>query len=247
MTRNLKRLIFVLFCALATAPCPLMADNLVIKVSDYENKGIQSRVMYKDGVTSSVLGDTDSQGVLNREYKCKDGQVMRAHPNDIGTYFESRDEPCGIQMVLKVVKRQTPRGIAAINFRVENIKFQDGSPGVIIYKPFFQTTTSEAVSTSACQVDINTIVDQEVFRQDNQSSWIPVKRGETSLSTIGAGMAKPDHQVVLLPSNCDTSAPRLRQLQDGTADSVTVALGRANIVIGQSIRELGLQSQIAPQ
>jgi hypothetical protein len=98
-----------------------------------------------------------------------------------------------------------------------------------------------------CEVKLNTVVDQEVFRQDGPSLWTQVKRGEASLSTIGVPMAKPDNQVVLLPDSCDASAPRLRQLQNGAADSVISAFSRGSVAIDQSVRVLGLQTVVAPQ
>jgi hypothetical protein len=241
--------VVVLVLAIAPSLCPRVAaaDTVVVKVSDYENKGVQSRVLYTDGPSLAVLGDTDLQGVLNRDYKCKDGQLIRAHPNDIGTYFESRDAPCAVQMDLKVVKRQTPRGIA-INYRVEQLKFNDGSSGVIVYRPFFVTTTSEHSDAAAtCEVKLNTVVDQEVFRQDSPSSWTTVQRGEASPSTIGVAMTKPDNQVVLLPFGCNTATSRLQQIQNGTAESVVAAFGKANMATAQSLRVLGLQSVASPQ
>jgi hypothetical protein len=125
MTHNPKCALLVLMGTLSFWSRLAVADTVVVTVSDYENKGVQSRVMYTDGPSLSVLGDTDSQGVLNREYKCKDGQLIRARPSDIGSYFESKDEPCAVQMALKVVRRQTPRA-TAINYHSNNLNLTMG-------------------------------------------------------------------------------------------------------------------------
>jgi len=141
------------------------AETLTINVMDEQNRGIHSRVSYKIAAPPpSVLGDTDNQGKLVRSHDCTPGQVFTARPYDIGSYFESTEEPCKAEVTLRVISRRTPIG-PAVQFRVESIKFPDGSPGVIIYKGVVKTRASEFFSgVVSCQVEVDPVVEQNAFR-----------------------------------------------------------------------------------
>jgi hypothetical protein len=217
------------------------AETLTINVMDEQNRGIHSRVSYKIAAPPpSVLGDTDNQGKLVRSHDCTPGQVFTARPYDIGSYFESTEEPCKAEVTLRVISRRTPIG-PAVQFRVESIKFPDGSPGVIIYKGVVKTRASEFFSgVVSCQVEVDPVVEQNAFKTDS-ASWKAVARNEVSASEIFSGPEWTKSKSIILPYGCDASGSRIQALGADTATELSRRLVDSMVFAPHSMRTLGLQ------
>jgi hypothetical protein len=216
------------------------AATLTINVMDEQNRGVRSRVLYKISTPPSVLGDTDNQGKLVRSHDCGTGQVLSARPFHIGSYFESTEEPCKPQLTLRVLSRQTPKG-SAVEFRIENIKFADGSPGVITYKAVVATRASDtATAVASCAVNVDTVVEQQAFKIDD-ASWKAVARKDVDPTEIllGTGWAAP--KSVLLPFPCKASGPRIQILGGDAATELSRHFSNSLISVPNSLRTLGLQ------
>lgn len=217
------------------------AQTLTINVMDEHNKGVRSRVLYKiTAPPPSVLGDTDNQGKLVRSQNCVAGQVFAARPFDIGSYFESTEEPCKSQVTLRVISRQTPKG-PAVQFHMETIKFADGSPGVIIYKGVVTTNASDTPTASpACSVEVNPIVEQKAFKTGSDS-WEVSAQNEVDPSAILSGSGWSQSKSVLLPFDCGTSGSRIQTLRTNAATELSGRLTSSGISLPNSLRTLGLQ------
>jgi hypothetical protein len=242
MIPDTKRFL-VLAGSVLLGACAANAETLTINVMDEQNRGVRSRVLYKTAPPPSVLGDTDNQGKLVRSHDCVAGQVFSARPFDIGSYFESFDEPCKADVILRVISRQTPKGMA-VQFRIEPFIFTDGSPGIILYKGVVTTRASEILHENdarpSCSVEVNPIVEQKAFKIDN-TSWKVVAGNEVSPSAIFAGPGWTQSKSVLLPYDCGTSRSRIQNLGANAATELSRGLIDPKLSVPNSMHTLGLQ------
>jgi hypothetical protein len=236
MTRYFLLIACVMFCGLFITKG--FADTLTVTVLNESNKGIRSRVVYKAGPSPSVLGDTDENGALTKDFSCKSGELLAAKPFDKGAYFESTEEPCQSKVTLRVLSRQNPKGFA-INYRIEKINLPDGSPAVITYKGFVSTKTAAIPNSSGCAVDVDSSVQQQVYKIDG-SKWTFVVRNEIDPSSLFYDLessAKP----VLLPFGCGASVSRVEMLNADAAGNLSRYLATGKLSIPNSMQSLGLQ------
>ncbi|UPK02015.1 hypothetical protein [Bradyrhizobium sp. 170] len=234
MTKHLAMIIFGMTCGLT----PSFADTLTVTVLNESNKGIRSRVVYKSGPSPAVLGDTDENGALTKEYSCKSGEVLAARPFDKGSYFESTDEPCQSKVTLRVLSRQTPKGFA-INYRIEKINLPDGSPALITYKGFISTKTAAIPNSAGCAVDVSSSVQQQLYKIAG-SEWTLVTRNEIDPSSLFTGLDS-SAKSVFLPFGCGESSSRVEMLNADAAGNLSRYLATGNLSVPNSIQSLGLR------
>jgi hypothetical protein len=209
-----------------------LAEPLTITVLNEQNKGIRSRVVYKSGPAPQVLGDTNDQGALIKDFACTDGQVLSAKPFDKGSYFDSTDEPCQPKMTLRVLSRQNPKGYA-VNFRVEKTTLSDGSPAVVTYKGFVSSTTAPTPGRDGCAVNINSVVEQQLFKVDG-IAWKPLKSSVVESSSL---FGDPIKGSVLVPFNCNAAQSRVETLNAVAADKLSKHLSVGTYSLDPTFKE----------
>jgi hypothetical protein len=223
------------FCLFLSARC--VADTLTVTVLNEQNRGIRSRVVYLSGPTPQVLGDTNDEGALTKDFSCASGQLLSARPFDKGSYFESSDEPCQPKITLRVVSRQNPKGYA-VNFRIEKTKLPDGSQAVITYKGFVSSATSPIPNRDGCAIDVNSVVEQQVFKVDG-NAWTPLKSNVVDSSSLFIDMAATPKKSVLVPFGCNAAQSRADGLNAVAADSLSKHLSNAPLSVQYSLESLG--------
>lgn len=149
----------------AMNPCACFAQGIAIKVMDEKNTGIYSQVFYEEQTTPRPFWTTDQKGELQKPSPCGKTHSLKAHPFDSGTYFDSLEVPCTTKITLRVVSRSTPKW-TAINWKLEPIKFSDGSPGVIVLKAGLETSLNDQLDSQQCEVTLNAVANQEAYRVD---------------------------------------------------------------------------------
>jgi len=205
-----------------------MADSLTVTVLNEQNKGIRSRVVYKSGPAPQVLGDTDDEGALTKDFSCASGQLLSARPFDKGSYFESTEEPCQPKITLRVLSRQNPKGYA-VNFRVTKITLPDGTPAVITYKGFVSSSTAPTSSRDGCAVNISSVVEQQLFKDDG-SAWTPLKSNLIDSSSLFSDLETPVKNSVLIPFKCDAAQSRVETLNAVAADKLSKTLSTGMLI-----------------
>lgn len=235
MTRQITLLVsgsLVMFSTLS------VAETLTVTVLNEQNKGIRSRVIYKTGPVPAVLGDTNADGALTKDFSCTSGEVLSAKPFDKGSYFESTGEPCQSKVTLRVLGRQNPKGFA-VNYRIEKIDLPDGSPAVIAYKGFVNTTAA-ASGNSACAVDVSSKVQQQVYKVEG-GTWTPVQSNEIDPSTLFFDVTTSFDKPVLLPYTCNASSSRIQMLNADAAGVLSGRLASGKLSVSNSLQSLGLK------
>lgn len=214
MTSRAMLLVCSLLSIALSGKC--IADSLTITVLNEQNKGIRSRVVYKSGAAPQVLGDTNDEGALTKDFACTFGELLSAKPFDKGSYFDSTEEPCQSKITLRVLSRQNPKGYA-VNFRIEKTTLPDGSPAVVTYKGFVSSTTSPTPGRDGCAVNINSVVEQQVFKVDG-SAWKPLKSNVIESSSL---FDDPIKSSILVPFNCNAAQSRVETLNAVAADKLS--------------------------
>ena len=235
-----------LFAAAALLDAAIVrGDTLTVRVMDEQNRGVHSRVLHRIAADPSVLGDTDTQGNLTRSYQCASG-VLIARPFDIGSYFESRDQPCNADVTLRVIRRQTPKGLA-IQFRLEDTLLADGSHGFVTYKGLLETKITE-ISNNKCEVRVGALVEQTAFK----AQGTPLSKDAGTWTELGRRYVDP-HKIfiydrakvgnweqvktVVFPYDCTASSSRIQGVRTEAARDLSYILDTSSIP-ADSIREL---------
>jgi hypothetical protein len=236
MTSQRILLVCGLLSGVLSATC--FADSLTVTVLNEQNKGIRSRVVYKSGPAPQVLGDTNDDGALTKDYfSCVSGQLFSAKPFDKGSYFESTEEPCQPKITLRVLSRQNPKGYA-VNYRIEKTNLPDGSPAVIAYKGFVSADTSPTPNRDGCAVDVNSVVQQQVFRVDG-NKWTLLNGNEIDPSSLFYDLATSPKKSVLVPYNCNAARSRVETLNAVAADNLSKHLSTGALSVQYSLKSLG--------
>jgi hypothetical protein len=241
MSAGRQPMYLTVVCSLAIGTLSVKADTLTVAVLDESNKGVPSRVILTDGTAPSLLGETDQRGTLRRDHTCENRHVLKARPMDIGSYFESAEQPCNRKVTLKVVSRQTPKG-KAFTYRSLMIRLPDGSDGVIVYRGVLETWTRQSdAGGNACDVTVRTVVRQAAFRIDGEN-WLPVQEGEVQPSAVfeQASVPAQAEQSVLFPFKCEQAIPRIQALQSSNATSMEQLFATAAISSAEALRALEL-------
>jgi hypothetical protein len=216
------------------------AQTMAIKVVDEGGNGVYSRVFYEDGSKPRPFWNTDQKGELQRPHACGQTKSLKARPFDAGAYFESVEEPCDVNVTLRVISRMTPKGWA-INYQIAPFTLPDGSPGIITLKGAIETTTSDAVTgSSRCEVVMEAVADQQAYKVQGDR-WISLKQGFVSLSKVISGVTQPDTQSITLPYPCSATKDRVLTLQAAAADRVDKNLADGMVLTNETLRSLGLQ------
>jgi hypothetical protein len=195
---------------------PASGANLSVKVVDEAGQGVLSDVFYYDGSQPTPFKITDPPGIAKIPGDCKTIKSLKAHPHDTGAYFESPTIPCSSSVVLRVLSKNTPFGVALKAFEFK-MKLPDGTPGVVILKAGIQSSaTGEG---DKCDVSVRTVVDQRTFRAVGDE-WSEVKQQESAnLSAESLSSDLPNYSVSL-PFTCKSAEGRIRSLKTNAADEV---------------------------
>jgi hypothetical protein len=235
MIRRLIALVCGIFC-LATN---CAAETLTVIVLNEKNKGIRSRVVYKSGSEAQVLGDTNDDDALTKDFACAPGKLISAKPFDKGAYFESTDEPCQRKVTLRVLSRQTPKGYA-INWRIQDFTLKDGSPAVITYKGFVNSDIAPTANNAGCAVDVNSAVQQEVFKVEG-TEWTIVTKNVVDSSSLFYDLAKSPKSPIVVPYKCSEAQSRIQVLNASAASTLSQQLSTGSLSLSNSLTSLGLR------
>jgi membrane-bound inhibitor of C-type lysozyme len=235
MTKQLITLACGIFC-LATS---CAAETLTVTVLNEQNKGIRSRVVYKSGSDAQVLGDTNDDGALIKDLSCTPSKLISAKPFDKGSYFESTEEPCQRKVTLRVLSRQTPKGYA-VNWRIQDFTLKDGSPALIAYKGFVNTDFAPTANNVGCAVDVNSAVQQEVFKVDG-ATWTMVTKNVVDSSSLFYDLAKSPKAPILVPYKCSAAQSRIQVLNANAAGTLSQQLSTGTLSLSNSLTSLGLR------
>jgi hypothetical protein len=214
------------------------SQTLTVRVVDERDTGIYSRVFYEDGTQPRPFWNTDQKGEIQRPHPCGKTRTLKAHPFDTGTYFDSEELPCASKVILRVLKRETPKGLA-VNFQIVPITLPDGSPGVVTVKAALAASSVE-VDKTKCEITLQAIADQQAFKVDGDH-WISIKRGSTAFSQVFGGALQPDLQVVTVPYGCAATGGRLMTLQERAVDRLDKSFLKGGVMTTESLRSLGIQ------
>jgi hypothetical protein len=212
------------------------------KVVDEHDTGVYSRILYEDGTRPRPFWNTDQKGEVQRPHPCGKTKTLKAHPFDAGAYFDSGEEPCAVKVILRVLKRQTPKG-RAINFQIVPITLPDGAPGVIALKAALVATSldvGQSKERPQGEVKLQAVADQQAFKVDGDR-WISIKQASTAFSQVFEGAIQPDLQIVTLPYECAATGGRLRTLQKRAVDRVDKSFVNGEVMKTESLRSLGIQ------
>lgn len=153
-----------------------------VTVVDESNRGISSLIYVKNSVSRIRLGQTDEQGRLEKPYQCNTGNTVYAEPQDRGSYFDSKEEDCRPELTLRVLQRQTPRGVAN-DFTIKTFTALMANGAPVKYIFVSRAITDTSISTTGwtlskvpvpkqqrCEVQISPSVYTDVYveRQNNQ-------------------------------------------------------------------------------
>lgn len=215
------------------------AENFKIKVLNEQNLGIKSRVVFKAEKTASILGDTDDQGDLKKDFVCSTGELLVARPFDSGAYFDSAGEPCKSDVILRVIRRQNPKGVA-LDYRIENLVLRNNQNAVIVYKGFVNTVANPNANLLGCSVIINSVLKQELYKVDGVK-WVALADNEIDPSAILSGIKVPDRAHVTFPEGCEASNTKIQTLEATAAMEFAKKLMSESPSIENSVKSLGFQ------
>jgi len=200
--------------------------NVTVKVLDESGRGVESRVYYynykQDANAQIPWAETNKDGVALIAGGCPPIASVRAHPLDIGSYFESRQEPCFKgSVVLRVFHKQTPIGVALKEIHTK-VEFGDGTQGVAIFRMVLASSHSDIVAKSQCEVSITPQVDTQVYLTSSDA-WtavqMPTRNPDVSkvlnqIEGVGRSLAADVSSVsVSLPFNCGVAESRINAVQ----------------------------------
>jgi hypothetical protein len=196
--------------------------NLTAKVVDDSGQLVLSDVFYYDGSQPTPFRTTDPPGIAKIPEDCKTIKLLRAHPHDTGAYFESHMIPCSNPVVLHVLSKKTPFGVALKAFEFK-IKLPDGTPGVVIMKAGIQSSKTE--KGDKCDVAVRTVVDQRTFRTVGDE-WSEINKDKSAkLPAESLSMDLPNFSVSL-PFTCKSAEGRIMSLKTNAAAQVIRNFGK---------------------
>jgi hypothetical protein len=196
------------------------AQTVSVKVLNEIGLGIESNVYYEAEKPPARWQLTDKNGITSVVGKCPTISSFRARPLDIGAYFESNPQPCSTNVVLRVLSKKTPRGIA---FKALNYQFAlpDGTQVVGVVKfdvaPIAENNTSKA----QCDVFLKTVTQDNFYQvvgdywKEIDKSTIEPSAALTAQSMEAAMAPSLKNSLVSLPYSCENARSRITTLKAG--------------------------------
>lgn len=134
-------------------------------------QGVVSKIIMLKGESEKTpIDDTDSTGVLALAHTCVLGERFVAEPKN-KSYYQSDDAGCKKELVLSVVKRETPQGVLVERAaRVVKTEFTDGSQATYLISWTGRVETNEpAKDPSAVCADFFCIAPGEAHANFEQA------------------------------------------------------------------------------
>jgi len=209
--------------AILIALTPASGANLSVKVVDEVGQGVLSDVFYFDGSQPTPFKITDPPGFAKIPGDCTTIKSLKAHPHDTGAYFESHTLPCSSSVVLRVLSKKTPFGVALKAFEFKT-KLPDGTPGVVTIKAGIESSATD-IAGQKCDVSVRTVLDQRTFMTVGDE-WSEVKKQDSANWSASSLSSDLPNYSVSLPFTCKSAEGRIRSLKTNAADQVIRNFGR---------------------
>lgn len=191
------------------------AETVKVQVLDVEKKGVKSTVFLSNMSNKVRLGKTNNTGQLTAQYSCKIGDLLKAYPEDRGSYFASEDVDCANSILLHVINRATPYGNAdAVQVRTfvraengQQVTYKIMARGLLKADAVNVKSRSISGIKTDCDVKIIPTSYVQVYRIENTGSWSQVNEHVESLHVN-------DTTLYIRNTNCSDATEKIAHKQE---------------------------------
>lgn len=197
--------------------CPAIASQLKVTVVDQKNQGVLSDVLYFDGRNPPPSTMTNNNGLAEISGVCQKISGFEAHPHESGVYFNSPLVPCAKVVVIHLLTRHAPFGVALKSLQITTT-LADGSPGVVAFKAGIQSESKD-IGTNSCQFSVRTVVDRQVYRVVG-SAWSEASQTDAANITAETLSERLPNGTMSLPTTCNAARQRIGTLKTSAEKQV---------------------------
>jgi hypothetical protein len=250
--RNLRSAIILLFGAGVFYISDASAETLIVKVVDFTNTntGVPSNISIFDEKNQKIVsGPTNTDGVFTENHKCMPAHQIVAEPVGRGEFLSSGKKRCQQELVLPVLRRETPFGLTFFSGQVKDIILPDGSSGAIAYRAFlFTQKRDQSILGSfakSCNVTVHAYIKQQVFKTSGVYSE-SLGEKDVPLSALVTKLGTEDANSAIFPFGCAVASENIQTLENATAGKIEKIFASNQLSAKMALQNLGIECPACP-